>query len=395
MTEVTMIPVSEAIPSKSIFAYMSGLSFIPSASIAEYLDLEYFYNHSFSKQASPLLEQFSTLTWETGQMETKLASIIVNRYKPKWEQLFASYSSLETLSLLDNINVVIETIHGKKVVSSGSDTLTKSGTETHKQDGTETREETYPTARKSTRTISGGWKDTDTTSTTRTGTQDLTESFPSPRISSKSTTGGYTDTDTIKNTRTGSQKVTDKGDTTTSSFGFNSVGAVPVSKAGPTDSSTGVSTETTYGENGLIDEHSGSIARTYSSFTEATTESGSKKMSTTFGESGLKDTNAGDVSRLYQNYSDVLEESGSKKLTIGFGSGGRTDELSFSSRTDTHVLSDTKTNSGTDKTTESGYKYDSLVSEFLDLFMSAEYIDFLAIVFSDCDEVLTCPFYVQ
>lgn len=395
MKMLTEIPLVTAIPSEKLFAFMSDVSFIPSASVAEYLDLEYFTNISGAKQASPIVERLSGQTdWETGEMETKLASIVLNRYKTKWEQLFARYADLNTINLLDNIKSVSELEHGKIVTTSGTDTLTKSGTETHTQNGTETREETYPVDRKTTRTINGGWKDTDTTKVTRTGTQDMTESFPSPRVSSKATTGGYSDTDTIKNTRTGSQKTTDKGGTTTSTFGFNSSNAVPASKVEPTDSSLGVTSEVTYGASGLIDEHSGSITRSYTSLTEATTESGSKKISTTFGENGLIDENSGDVSRLYQNYVDEVKETGSKKLTIGFGQDGKTDTLSYASRSDSRSTSGTSTNSGTDVTSETGYKYNSLVNEYLALFMSAEFLDFLAIVYSDCDEILTCPYYV-
>lgn len=395
MRELELITLAEAIPDENIFSNMvsAGLSFIPSAVIADYLDSDYFANCSGGKQASPLVVKWS------GQPDyvQKLASLIVNRYRAKWEQLFARYSDMSTLNLLHNINVEKETEYGKKTEKYGSDSLNKSGTETHTLGGSETREETFPVDRKTTRTVQGGWKDTDTTSTTRTGVQDVTESFSAqtPRRTSKQTMGGYTDTDTTANTRTGTQIVTDKGNTLTGTFGFNSSIAVNTAISGP-ETSAGISQETTFGETGLKDTKSGSITRSYgeNGLTETTTESGSKTLSTTFGQNGLKDENAGNVQRLYENYSDEIKETGSKLLTIGYGQGGKTDELSFNNRSDSRSTSDTITDSGSDTETELGYRYGNLVEQYLTLFMSSEYLDFLAIVYSDCDEILTCPFYV-
>lgn len=365
------------------------LSFIPDDDVASYLDMEYFLNRSGRKIASTLVSRIS----DDENFIYKLAMIVVNRYKSKWEQLFARYSDLETLSLLDNINVTRETTYGKKVNDTGTNTTTKSGTETRTQGGSEQREESFPQDRKTTRELSGGWKDTDTTSTTRTGTQDVTESFPSPRVSSKATTGSYADADTTSTTRTGSTKVTDKGDTATSTWGFNSSTAVRLNKSGPDNSETGITTETSYGEEGLKDQRSGNITRTYNSLTEATTESGSSKLSTTFGENGLKDENAGDVTRLYQNYKDEVKETGTKRLTISFPNGGKTDELSFNNRSDSESISKESQASGKDTHTERGHRYKDYVQQYLAIFSSAQMLDFLEIVFDDVDNVLTLPIF--
>lgn len=399
MKEIIEMTVAEAIPSNQIFAHMSGLSFIPSPLVAEYLDLEYFYNHSQNKAASPLVLGLNVQTWEAGAMETKLASIITNRYKAKWEQLFSRFSDMSTINLLDNINLERETEYGKEVTTDGIDDLTKSGSETHTLGGSETRTESFPSDRKTTREISGGWKDTDTTATTRTGLQDVTESYSSqtPRISTKTTLGGYTDTDTTANTRTGQQTVTDKGNTLTGTFGFNSSTAVGASLTGP-ETSAGVTQETTYGQEGLKDTHSGAITRSYgeNGLTETTTETGSKTLSTSYGQEGLKDANSGNIQRLYENYKDEVKETGTKQLEIAYGVGGKTDELSFDNRIDSREYGSTVTNSGTDTTTEKGYMYrrDTLVSQYLALFTSAEYFDFLSIVYNDCDEVLAGPYYI-
>lgn len=399
MKELMEMTLQEAIPSNEIFSHMSGLTFIPSPTVAEYLDLEYFYNHSRNKAASPLVLGLNVQTWDEGELETKLASIIVNRYKAKWEQMFTRFADMATINLLDNINLERETEYGKEVTTDGTDDVTKSGSETHTLGGSETRTESFPESRKTTRKITGGWKDTDTTSTTRTGLQDVTESFSSqtPRTTSKTTSGGYTDTDTTVNTRSGQQIVTDKGNTLTGTYGFNSSSAVNASIVGP-ETSAGITQETTYGQDGLIDAHSGGISRSYgeNGLTETTTETGAKTISTSFGQDGLKDENDGDIERLYQNYQDEVEEVGKKKLEIAYGIGGKTDELSFDDRIDSREYGSTVTNSGKDTTTEKGYLYrrDTLVSQYLALFTSAEYFDFLAIVYNDCDEVLTCPYYI-
>lgn len=399
--QAEMKPLEEYIDDCRFFYYMvdhsadpsgnagANLSFIPDDDVASYLDMEYFLNRSGRKIASTLVSRIS----DDENFVSKLAMIVINRYKAKWEQLFARYSDLETLSLLDNINVIRETTYGKKVNDTGTNTTTKSGTETHTQGGSEQREESFPQDRKTTRELSGGWKDTDTTSTTRTGTQDVTESFPSPRISTKAMTGSYADADTTSTTRTGSTKVTDKGDTATSIWGFNSSSAVRLNKSGPEDSETGLTTETSYGEEGLKDQRGGNITRTYNSLTEATTESGSSKLSTTFGENGLKDENAGDVTRLYQNYKDEMTETGTKRLTISFPNGGKTDELSFNNRSDSESISKESQLSGKDTYTERGHRYNDYIQQYLSLFSSAQMLDFLEIVFDDVDNVLTLPIF--
>ena len=379
---------------------MAGLSFIPDASVASYLDSEYFINRSGNKQASPLVERWSGQPDQSsGQLETRLASVIVNRYKPKWEVLFSRYSALSTLDILGNINITRETIYGKSNTKSGSSRTAKTGTETETTRLNETRTESYDSQnpRKSSRAISGTYTDTSNETATRTGTEETTESFPSTRTSTKTTRGGYSDTDTITNTRTGSQKVTDKGDTLSSTYGFNSSNPVPSSVVGAADPSIGTTSETTYGEQGLKDVHSGSITRAYDPSTglvETTAETGERKTATTFGQDGLVDQTSGGVTRSYDNYKDEVTETGSKSLNISYGQNGKTVENSFNNRSDSTTSSETSTDSGSDTATELGYKYDSLVNEYLALFMGAEYIDFLEIVFADCDEVLTCPFYV-
>lgn len=400
MTEIKLMSLSEAIPSESVFAYMNTLSFIPDATVAGYLDAEYFFNRSGTKQASPLVERWAYRGELPGHvLESDLAAVIVNRYGSKWNQLFRQYSALSTLDLLKNINTSKQTTYGKSTITSGSDTLIKSGTETDTTRLDETRTESYDALnpRKSSRSITGSYTDSTEETATRSGTEETLESFPTDRKSTKRTTGGYSDTDTITNTRSGSQKTTDKGGTETSVYGFNSNSPVPSQIVAPEDTTLGTTSELTYGQEGLIDAHSGSITRSYDTDTglvEETSETGQRKTAVTYGEDGLQDNIESGTTRTYNNYKDELTETGEKTLSISYGNDGKTVETSFNNRTDTRTTSSSATDSGTDTVTETGYNYNSLVDEYLALFAGAQYIDFLEIVYNDVDEILTCPFYV-
>lgn len=398
--EIQMIPLEEVLQNLEIFALMSDISFIPDESVAEYMDLEYFLNRSGRKIASPLVMRLSD---ENG-FEVKLANIITNRYKPKWEQLFARYSGLSTLNLLNNINVKQDTKYGKKTQTDADNSVSKVGTETNTLKGTETRSESYGTGQNvytSDREISGKYTDSGTDSTTRSGNQDITETYGSGgnvRKSTKKTTGGYSDTDSTASTRTGSQIVTDKGDTLSATFGFNSTDAVPTTRVGPADSTIGATQETTYGANGLVDTRSGAITRAYNPETglqEETIESGERKTSTTYGQDGLKDEGESETTREYHNYHDKTTMSGSKSLSIDFGQDGRTNELSFNDRSDDTHIDETVTLSGIDTVEEVGYRYrrDELLQQYLALFQNANIIDFLEIVYQDVDNVLTLPVF--
>lgn len=399
MRLMTEIPLVKAIPSERIFSYMSNVSFIPSPFVAEYLDDEYFANISGNKQASPLVEKLSARVWDEGELETRLANIILNRYQVKWQQLFDRFADLGTLNLLNNINVVKEIKHGKISSTQGSDILSKSGIETETTMLDETKTEAYNplNPRKSSRSISGKYTDSTNETATRSGTEEVLESFPTERKSTKKTSGGYSDTDTITNTRSGSQKTTDKGGTETSVYGFNSSNPVPSQIVAPEDSTLGTTSELTFGQDGLRDAHSGAITRSYDPVTgliEETSETGQRKTATTYGQDGLQDSLTSGTTRTYDNYKDEVTETGEKTLTTSYGQNGRTVETSFDGRQDSHSVSETVSNSGKDTETETGYKYDSLITEYLTLFTSGEYMDFLAIVYSDCDEILTCPYYV-
>ncbi len=404
MRTIKEMTLSEAIPTRELFLYMPPLQFIPDSTVAMWLDAEYFNNRSGSKQISPLVERWLEYPpYDDPEVEyylnVELGKLIVNRYRYKWEQLFQQYSSLETLDLLKNISLVDQTIHGKTVTNNSSDTLQKSGTETETTRLDETRTESYDSQnpRKSSRTITGRYTDSTNETATRSGTEEVLESFPTERKSTKKTTGGYSDSDTITNTRSGSQKVTDKGGTETSVYGFNSSNPVPSQIVAPEDSVLGTTSETTFGQEGLKDAHSGAITRAYDPVTglvEETSETGQRKTATTYGQDGLKDSLSSGTTRSYDNYRDEVTESGEKFLNISYGDNGKTIETSFDSRRDVRIITGTSANSGTDKQTQEGYNYKSLIDEYFALFAGAEYINFMEIVYSDVDEILTCPYFV-
>lgn len=404
MRTIAEMTLAEAIPTRELFLYMPPLEFIPDSTVAMWLDAEYFNNRSGSKQISPLVERWLEYpSYDDPEVEyslnVELGKLIVNRYRYKWEQLFRQYSSLETLDLLKNISLVDQTNHGKTVTNNTTDTLQKSGTETETTNLDETRTESYNSQnpRKSTRTITGKYTDATDETATRSGTEEVLESFPTERKSTKKTTGGYSDSDTITNTRSGSQKVTDRGGTETSVYGFNSNIPVPSQIVAPEDSELGTTSETTFGQEGLKDAHSGAITRAYDPVTglvEETSETGQRKTATTYGQDGLQDSLQSGTTRTYDNYKDEVTESGEKSLNISYGANGKTIETSFDNRRDIHTVTGSAVNSGIDKQTQDGYNYKSLVDEYFALFAGAEYINFMEIVYSDVDEILTCPYFV-
>lgn len=380
-----------------IFDSLDDFDFVPNSVVALALNQEYFLNRSGRKLASPLVSRLVDTT--TGALTqtaiAQLASIIRMRYRYKWGKIWEDLVS--TLSPFANIDYSETVEHGHAINKSGDNVLIKTGSETHSLSSNNTQEESFPDAngRMTTRQISGGWKDTDNTSRTRTGTETSLESFPDAqgRITQKVTTGGWSDTDGTSTTRTGIQTITDKGETQDSVFGFNSSNPVPTSRSGPLDS---ITQETFYGENGIKDQKSGSITRAYgdTGLNEKTVESGSKKLETSYGESGLKDVNSGDTTRLYQGYNDVIMQTGRKRTT---DDNTKSDTLSYDERTDTASHSNSEVHSGTDVKTVQGYNIRRL-SDKLDIlkemYENPVLYDFFEIVYSDIDAILTCPIFI-
>lgn len=324
-----LIPLREALPTKRLFRYMTSLTFVPSVTIGDYMDEEYFWNYSGGKQISPLVESlYGRTDYSEEDIARYMAAIVVNRYGPKWEALFRQYASLATLDILNNISVTKTTEYGKNVGKNIADNLTSAE---HKAIGTD-------------KTTASVASNTDTVNP------------DNPRKSTKEVSGSYSDSGSSVNTRTGSQVVTDKGSILSSTYGFNSADAVPSSLSGPV-TDAGTTTETTFGEEGLKDAETSGSTRSYKDYKEATVESG-------------------------------------EQLSNSIASGDEhTDTTESGTKVDDRQITSSEQASGRDVITETGRDLKSLVDEYLTLFMSADILDFLAIVYDDCDNVMTCPFY--
>lgn len=373
-----------------IFTYLETFPFIS----PQENNMEYLFNRSGDKIPSPLVSRLADGDTLTTVSLQSIANIIKARFQYKWQTLWREYSS--NSSIFNNVSLNESTTYGKETESSGTDTLTKSGSETHSLSGSEIESETFPTARSTRRTITGGWSDDRTLTNTRTGIEDVTESYPTTRTSTKSITGSYKDEDTTASTRTGTQIVTDKGDTTTTGYGFNSSSGVKLNKVGPDNATTGTTQETSYGANGVKDAHSGDITRTYTNYQEATAETGSRKVATTYGEDGLVDDQTGNASRTYNNYVDETTESGQRRVEKSYGVDGKQDSLSFNNRQDENRRSSSVSNSGTDTTTTTGYN----IRDFSDkadllklMYTDPSFLNFYDVIYSDIDEVLTIPVF--
>lgn len=383
-----------------IFDALSNYDWIPDSDVALALNQEYYLNRSGRKLASPLVSRL--VDDETGALVTKgitqLGNIISVRYRAKWDKFWQELIS--TNSVFQNIDYKETMEYGHTIDKNAENSISKQGSETHTLQGEQDVEESFPdNGRITTRSITGGWKDTDTTSRTRTGAETTVESYPDSngRITEKVTKGGWSDTDGTATVRTGVQTVTDSGETQEAVFGFNSQNPVPVSRSGPLNT---ISQQTSYGENGIKDQKSGSIVRVYDTATglqEKTTETGSKQLQTSYGENGIRDTNAGDVSRLYQNYQDTVSENGRKLTRTTYGNNGKTDSLSFNNRADNEIVDENVKHSGVDDKHVTGYNIRRL-SDKLDIlkemYSNPALYDFFEIVYSDIDNVLTCPIFV-
>lgn len=94
---------------KSIFNGIKALSDNPfewlSQSMADYIDQEYYLNHSGEKPLSPIFERLLAITGKTTeQVVTDLARIIANKFEDKWNKLYTAfidsdYKPLENYSM--------------------------------------------------------------------------------------------------------------------------------------------------------------------------------------------------------------------------------------------------------------------------------------------------------
>lgn len=235
----------------SIFGVMDWVPWYHVAD-AQALSLDYFYNHSGLKLPSGLVRQMSD---EDGVIDSEaqalLSNILKARFKPKWIALWEQQTGLSESPVSD----YAESMSRSRDITEGadtsvviSDTLEKEGTESDALSGSDTTTDGVgEVPRKVTKRISGGWKDSDTTSVTKSGTETITE------------TGGHR----------------------TSIYGFDtqSMDGVRQSVVAPLeDTGTEVSFD------GRSDTNSGDITRLYNSYKEETSIAGTRTDSTLYGK---------------------------------------------------------------------------------------------------------------
>lgn len=377
-----------------VFDYLTDFDFIE----PESNNIEYLYNRSGEKLPSPLVTRLADGDTLSPQSLSSLANIIRARFRYKWDRIWQDL--IDAGSPFQNVDLTEITTYGKTSNKSGKSATTKTGTETRTRTGTEKTTDEYDASNpyKSTRTIEGGWKDTGNDKSTRKGEEKVTESADptSPYKQTKTTTGGWADTDTTANKRTGSQIVTEKGDTEAAVFGFNSATAVPASRTGPADAS-GLTTQTDYGESGLVDQKSGAVTRKYADtgLVESTTESGSRLTSTTYGDEGLTNETDRNLSRQYSDYKDIATQTG--KRTSDKEYSNVKDQTEFNDRSDETSSSSTDTLSGSDTRTTAGFNFRNLKDrvDILEMLYKDPLIyNFFEVIYSDIDEVLTCPIFI-
>lgn len=278
-------------PDGFIFSKLTSAPWYSSDTAAD-LDMDYLYNHSGGKVVSPLVRALLDDGELTDTAITSLARIVWTKYAAKWTGMWEAVTAFQTDPFHED---------------SYTDTVDSDKTVTY--NGSETNSVQYPVA--------------------------------SPRTTTRSVTGGWTDTDSTSVVTTGKEKTTEKGDTLSSTFGFDSSSPVGSSKVGPADA------------NGLVTELS------YGTGVE--------------GDPGLKRQNGGNIIRQYgangTPYSESVVESGTVDTT-----------KSFTSRSDVTSRDDTISHVGTKRP----------VGEILvGLMDSLDYKDFFEGVYSDIDQVLT------
>ena len=77
------------------------------STIASLLDTEYYYNHSGGKTISPMVKRLYDI--DEGSYLTKIASIVTNKYKDKWNKLYdafinSEYNPIENYSMVEEEN---------------------------------------------------------------------------------------------------------------------------------------------------------------------------------------------------------------------------------------------------------------------------------------------------
>lgn len=195
--------------------------------ISNYLDIEYYGNHSGEKNISPLLSKMIKENPLTAEERAILSNIIYNTYKYTWQKewntYLLEYNPIENYSMVENMtNDKTETNYGK--VNTREDNLiqSKTGNDTETPDTTNTRIDDLTHKKSGQDTLKVDGKDT--------RTDDLQHSKSGNDV----VTPEITDTTTPDITTTGDNKI----------YGFNSTTAVDLNLNSATQTGTNTNVRT-------------------------------------------------------------------------------------------------------------------------------------------------------
>ena len=353
---------------KGIFDYLHQFEWNPDSTSAFSFNSDYFCNHSGGKAASPLVMRYASDSDYLTLVEIQtLAHIIYNRFHNKWDSLYSTYISSD--SLFDTINVVsttagtVNSTDTKSRITSESKTSKASDSESEVKSGT--RRDSESRADSGVTTLSGGHTERHSTS----------DSSTSITANDTDTTDSTVTADTTRHEGSVTDTSATQGDA--SVFGFNSTTAVPTTRNLTTDGTTSVRDTT--------DNNANTTAR-------STSVSGSVNDTTT--GAGTRD-----IAIQYNDESNMRSASSDSSSTSD-SSNTRTTASDSSTLSDTSTqesLSGANTSATDETNTRKGYDYSRGITrvDILEkLYTVPELFNFFEVVYADIDEVLTSPYYV-
>lgn len=339
-----------------VFDYLTSMVFIE----PEHNNIEYLYNRSGDKLPSPLVSRLADDDTLTQVSLQSLARIILARFRYKWQRIWDEYSSSNPLwNTLD----ITETKSGTEAssdVTNDSSYLSRSNSKEYEKGTIDTT------------ILTGSHEDvtaaSDTSTSTRSGSVSEAEGGSTTEV--KSTSGQSVSRTQHEGT------IGDVSSTAgnTSIWGFNSAVAVKQTAENASDGSV----------------------RTYDN-TDTTTE-----------EPAMQDTRAVAHGRTnttsYDNYKDGISSNTTGSTTRKFN-----DETSTTTHSGSDTTSTIGSETGNKSSSKSGTSYSSMSThttgfdirylrdktEMLKLlYTDPSFNNFWEVIYSDIDEVLTCPIFV-
>lgn len=339
-----------------IFAYLSSLQFIE----PQLNNIEYLYNRSGDKVPSPLVDRLADGDTLTATSLQSLANIVKMRYQHKWNLIWNDYIS--TSPVWNTLNIMEEeTSNGRTTdTESGSVDKTTSGTKGLSRNTSDTT------------VLSGSHTDATTASDNSTATR--TGSVSNTEGGTTAESGSRTGTHTTATQHGGTIGDSASSGTEAQVWGFNSSIKVSANANSATDSSTRTfnNTDTTTETPALAD------SRTVTHGKTDTTAYNSL-------QDGVTSSTTGSTQRTFNNETSATSHTGMDTTTTS----GTDSTESESSKSGTSYLSRSKETKGfnirnlSDKTTLMQI-----------LYTDPSFRNFWEVIYSDIDDVLTCPIFI-